>query len=323
MKRLFVIFLLVWPVWAQTPSPTPKGPPIPIENNLVQEPFKVTVKADKDHFELGQSVHLVYQIQGPETAQFSFPEAEKFDIKPFEVRDASSVTLTGSQGQRNWEYRVKATAYESGNLTLPEAVLSVKLKADGDSQQLKLPKLLLEVDRVPLAKDDKRDEVRDAHNLTLFGIPLTVWLAILLGSILVALLCWWLVRWLNRPRVVQTAPALPPYPWALKQLAQLRAERPDQKGQWDAFYEQLSHVLRFYLGWRFSKSLLELTTSETMRNLTLPDLSHRQFKELLETADLVKFARSYPSLEKSELHLSWAQQLVEGNPPQELEVAKA
>jgi len=296
---------------------------VPVEASLAQEPFKVTVKADKDHFELGQPVHLVYQIQGPETAQFTFPEAEKFEIKPFEVRDASPVTLTGSQGQRSWEYRVKATAYETGNLKLPEVVLSVKLKADAASQDLKMPGLFLEVERVPLAKDDKKDEVRDAHSLSLNGIPLLVVLAILLGAILVALLCWWLVRWLNRPRVVQTAPALPPYPWALKQLAQLAAERPDQKGQWEAFYDQLSHILRFYLGWRFGKSLLELTTTETMRNLTLPDLSHRQFKELLESADLVKFARSYPSLEKSELHLSWAQQLVEGNPPAEVEVAKA
>ena len=84
MKRLLLVFLLGWatflvcPAWAQTPSPTPKGPPVPVEASLAQEPFKVTVKADKDHFELGQPVHLVYQIQGPETAQFTFPEAEKF-----------------------------------------------------------------------------------------------------------------------------------------------------------------------------------------------------------------------------------------------------
>lgn len=323
MKKLLIILLLVWPAWAQTPSPTPKGPPVPVEASLTQDPFKVTVKADKDHFELGESVHLVYQIQGPENAQFSFPEADKFEIKPFEVRDASPLTLTGSQGQRNWEYRVKATAYETGNLKLPEASLSVKLKSDGASQDLKLPGLFLEVERVPLTKEDKRDEVRDLHNLAQNGVPLVVVLAVLLGAVLVALISWWVVRWLRRPRKLEVAPALPPYPWALKQLAELNAQRPDQKGQWEAFYDQLSHVLRFYLGWRFKMSLLEQTTSETMRHLTLPDLSHRQFKELLETADMVKFARSYPTLEKSSEHLSWAQSLVEGNAPAEVEVTQA
>ncbi len=313
---MLLFLLLVWPVWAQTPRPPEQ--PIPIEASLKQDGFQITVKAEKNRFELGQPVRLVYRIQGPEEAQFTFPEAEKFDIKPFEVRDAAAVRLTGSQGQRTWEFRVKAAAYETGNLHLPEATLSFKLKSDGASQELKLPGLDFQIDRVPAGKNDKPDEIRDAHALSLHGIPLLVALAALLGALLVALLCWWLVRWLRRPRKVATAPELPPYPWALKQLDELAARRPDQLGQWEAFYDQLSHVLRFYLAWRFKVPLLEQTTSETLRNLTLPDASHRQFKELLECADLVKFARSFPGQEKSDQHLDWARQLVQSNAPPEL-----
>jgi hypothetical protein len=316
LKRLLFFLLLLWPVWAQTP--TPQEQPVPIEASLKQDGFQITVKADKNRFELGQPVRLVYRIQGPENAQFTFPEAEKFDIKPFEVRDAAAVTLTGGQGQRTWEFRVKAAAYETGNLHLPEATLSVKLKSDGASQDLKLPGLDFQIDRVPAGKEDKPDEVRDAHALSLNGVPLVVMLAVLLGGLLVALLCWSLVRWLRRPRRVLAPPPLPPYPWALKQLDELATRRPDQQGQWEAFYDQLSHVLRFYLAWRFQVPLLEQTTSEALRNLTLPDASHRQFKEVLECADLVKFARSFPSHEKSERHLDWARQLVTGNAPIEV-----
>lgn len=308
--------LLILPVWAQTPKPPEQA--IPIEASLKQDGFQITVKAEKNRFELGQPVRLVYRIQGPETAQFTFPEAEKFDIKPFEVRDAAAVTLTGSQGQRTWEFRVKAAAYETGHLHLPEATLSVKLKSDGASQDIKLPGLDFQIDRVPAAKNDKPDEIRDAHALSLNGIPVVVVLVVLLGALLVALLCWWLVRWLRQPRKVAAAPALPPYPWALKQLDELAARRPDQQGQWEAYYDQLSHVLRFYLAWRFKVPLLEQTTSEALRNLTLPDASHRQFKELLECADLVKFARSFPGQEKSDQHLEWARLLVTSNAPPEV-----
>ena len=310
------MLMLVLPVWAQTPKP--QELPVPIEASLKQDGFEVTVKAEKNRFELGQPVRLVYRIQGPEGAQFTFPEAEKFDIKPFEVRDAAAVTLTGSQGQRTWEFRVKAAAYETGNLHLPEATLSVKLKSDGVSRDLKLPGLDFQIDRVPAAKEDKPDEVRDAHPLSLNGIPVVVLLAGLLGALLVGLLCWWLVRWFRRPRKALAPPPLPPYPWALKQLEELASRRPDQHGQWEAFYDQLSHVLRFYLAWRFQVPLLEQTTSEALRNLTLPDASHRQFKEVLECADLVKFARSFPSQEKSEQHLEWARLLVTGNAPADM-----
>jgi hypothetical protein len=320
LKRLLLVLLLAWPVWAQTPKPPEQ--PIPIEATLKQDGFQVTVKAEKNRFELGQPVRLTYRIQGPEAAQFTFPAAEKFEIKPFEVRDASSVILTGSQGQRTWEYRVKAAAYETGNLHLPEATLSVKLKPDAASQDLKLPGLDFQIDRVPAAKTDKPDEVRDAHPLAEHGIPLVVVLAILLGAVLVALLCWALVRWLRRPRRVVAAPALPPYPWALKQLDELAARRPDQQEQWEQFYEQLSHVLRFYLAWRFQVPLLEQTTSEALRSLTLPDSAHRQFKELLESADLVKFARANQG-DKSTQHLEWARQLVTSNaPPEPVEAKK-
>jgi len=320
VKKLLLFLMLVLPLWAQ--SPTPEAP-IPIEASLKQDGFEITVKAEKNRFELGQPIRLVYRIQGPESAQFTFPEAEKFDIKPFEVRDAAAVTLTGIQGQRTWEYRVKAAAYETGHLHLPEATLSVKLKSEAASQDLKLPGLDFQIDRVPAGKEDKPDEVRDAHSLSLNGVPLVVVLAVLLGAVLVALLCWWLVRWLSRPRKVAAAPALPPYPWALKQLDELAAKRPDQHEQWELFYDQLSHVLRFYLAWRFNVPLLEQTTSEALRNLTLPIASHHQFKEVLECADLVKFARSSPGPEKSGQHLDWARQLVTGNaPPEPQEVKK-
>ena len=157
IRRLLLFLLLTMPLWAQTPTPQQ---PIPIQASLRQDPFQITVKAEKNLFELGQSVRLVYQIEGPEGAQFTFPEADKLDIKPFEVRDAAAVALTASGGQRIWEYRVKATAYETGNLKLPEAHLSVKLKADGVSQEIKLPGLEFRVDRMPLGKDDKPDEIR-------------------------------------------------------------------------------------------------------------------------------------------------------------------
>lgn len=283
-------------------------------------PFRVEVKAEKTRFELGQTVKLVYRIEGPPQGQVVFPDAGKLELKPFEVKDAASFALPATAQGRVWEYRVKLTSYETGNLQLPEAHLSVKSSLDGTSEDLKLPGLRFEVERVPAQKGDKPDQIRDLKSLALAGVPWVVWIAAVLAALTGAATVWGLLRWLRNPRKVQAPPPLAPYPWALKELQELSQIRHDG----ERFYERLSYLLRFYLGWRYSLPLLEQTTSETMRVLQLPDPGHRYAKEILEAADMAKFARVVPPGPRLEEHLDWARLLVESHaPPEPVTGAKA
>ena len=319
--RCLLIWLMLTVAWAAAqPTPTPAASPLDVKR--VQKPFEVSLHAEKDRWELAQGLRLTYTIEGPEQAELIFPSAEKLNLKPFEVRDAAPVTMGAKGDRRTWEYRVKITAYETGKLKLPETVISARIAPKAAAQELTLPGLEFQIDRVSAGPNDKPDEVRDAKNLSLQGVPLVVILAVALALLLLGLLLWLLVKWWRRPRRVVQPPALAPYPWALQQLDQLTSERLDQQGQFEAFYDQLTHVLRFYLGWRFQMPLLEQTTSEILRSLQLPDPHYRPAKDLLETADMVKFARSFPSLESSQKHLEWARQIVEENPPQEDAPAK-
>lgn len=324
MSRWVPLLWLVGLLWLQwgwaQPSPSPS--PSPLESRRVQAPFEITLKAEKDRYELAESIKLTYTINGPEQAELTFPEADKLDLKPFEIRDAASATLNASGGRRSWEYRVKVTAYENGKLHLPQGVIKARPGPGQPQIDLSLPSADLQIERVPAGPKDKPDEVRDAKSLEYSGIPPWLVLVIALASVLALMLLRWLVAWLRRPRKVASPPPLDPFPWALQQLEKLASERLDRQGQWEPFYDQLTHVLRFYLGWRFQHSLLELTTSEILSTLSLPDQHFRPAKDLLETADMVKFARSYPQLEKSEQHLTWARQLVEENAPPEPAASK-
>jgi hypothetical protein len=278
-----------------------------------ESPFKIKVEAEKSKFELGQTVKLIYTIEGPAQAVLNFREADKLELKPFEVKDATSFALPASGERKTWEYRLKVTSYETGNLQLPESKLTCKAEPGAVEQDLVLPGLRFSVERVSPRPGDKPDQIRDLKGLVVKGVPWFVWLAGAVLALLLGLSGWALLKWLRRPRPQVQAPSLPPYPWAQQELTRLASLRHDP----EAFYQALSYCLRFYLGWRFSLPLLELTTSETLRVLSLPDQPYRNTKEILEAADLVKFAKLPPASSKLDEHLDWARQLVESNAPEE------
>jgi len=313
--RIFIALLVLSPAWAQ-PTPAPEA--TPIEASASQGAFRVTVSAERHRFELGQSQRLLYRIEGPAEGQVDLPEVGKLDLKPFEVSDAAISALPAQGDRRTWEVRLKVAAYDTGNLKLPGANLQVSPGGQANNTTLTTPTLQFEVDRVPARKGDEPTMVRDAKGLSQHGVPWVVWLAGLLTVALLGLLGRLLWRWWKRPRKTALVPQLDPYPQALADLAALAASQLNQQGQWQEFYDRLSQVLRRYLGWRYHVPLLEQTTTESMRSLSLAEQPHRRLKEILENADLVKFAKMYPPLEQSDKHLSWAKELIEANaPPQE------
>lgn len=311
-KLIIVWILLGVPGWSQ---PGPTATPIPLEATQRQGAFEIRLRAERDRFELGQSQRLFYRIEGPASAQVELPDPAKIDLKPFELTDSSLSSLPSAGERKAWEVSLKVSAYETGSLELPGLQLLVRQEGETSNTTLVAPELKFQVDRVPAREGDQPDMVRDAKGLSAQGVPLVVWLALLASLALLALLAWLLRRWWNRPRRQAVEPPLEPYPWALRELALLIQSPLRSEQRWQEFYDSLTHILRFYLGWRFQLPLLEQTSSETLRSLSLEDPFHRHLKEILETADLVKFARMDPHQEQVDNQLERARGLIEGHPP--------
>lgn len=110
------------------------------------------------------------------------------------------------------------------------------------------------------------------------------------------------------------APPLPPHERALRALRQLRAKGlPDAEGV-DAFYVDLSAIIRRYLEDAFGLRAPEQTTEEFIRAATTSNklaLDHQQLvAAFLEQSDLVKFARYRPATHDMEAAYAAAERLV-------------
>lgn len=215
------------------------------------------------------------------------------------------------QNLGKWENRSRApklerdiafSAWDSGLYRINPIIFTIQ-EASGEQRTAQTPPVLLTVNNPQgidglIAPIGIKDIEREA--LTFEDVMPYVIAIVLIGGI--AFLAWFFYKkWKNRTLspVVQKV-VQPPHVVAERLLQELNAKELWQNGKIKEFYSELSHILRGYLEDQFTMPALESTTDELIGLL-----KKRQFDEeivakmrnLLVTADLVKFAKSKPSTE--------------------------
>lgn len=92
----------------------------------------------------------------------------------------------------------------------------------------------------------------------------------------------------------QQKTVVPPYDEAIAKLHALRQEKLWQAGRVKDYYSSLTDIARAYISGQFGIPAIEMTTDEIMKALKplrLDDSIYRKLKEVMECADLVKFAK--------------------------------
>lgn len=97
-----------------------------------------------------------------------------------------------------------------------------------------------------------------------------------------------------------TQPSVPPHVQAIQDLETLYNQKLWQSGKAKAYYTRLTDILRSYLGGRYGLNAMEMTSDEiiqAVRPLNLPDKNSEDLRNIMLTADLVKFAKHVPEPE--------------------------
>jgi hypothetical protein len=124
------------------------------------------------------------------------------------------------------------------------------------------------------------------------------------------------------PPVIQQI-SQPPHIVAERLLAELRVKKLWQNGKTKEFYSELSRILRGYLEDQFQMPALETTTDELMDLLKKRAFSAdllEKIQDLLQTADLVKFAKVEPPTTIHDDFLLHADTIVEATKPKPIVV---
>lgn len=193
------------------------------------------------------------------------------------------------------------------------------LKADPTSQQgfgvdSQKAQALLKDEGVYTVKNlpFKFAEVRDYTIYAIIGlvvVALVIWLAYMLG-----------IKRIDRITVVPPKPKLPPHIVAIKALEELKNRKLWQNNKHKLYYSSITSILKVYIEDRWALSVLDKTSNEViaeLRDVDMPRDSRSDLIAILQSADLVKFAKVIPDAEECEATFTRAYYFVENTKQKE------
>jgi len=281
-------------------------------STIAQSAPRISSSVDTTAIKIGEQIRFTVRVEADTTAQVIFPEGQTFS--PLETVEAFK-TDTTRQVDRMILQRIYAlTQFDSGSYLLP----TQRIEIDGkgyftDSMQISVASV--EVDTVSKEIYDIKPLIPVEKNRA--DIPFYVW--IILGVLLLlGLVLWYIFR--KKPLSEDEEEALlPPYDRALLELKRLENSRYLIQEEYKKYYSELTDIVRSYLEEDVHISALESTTDQLIAKLELmkdagelkiDEGTIRQFKQILNTADLVKFARSKPESSKAEEDRKSIEQIV-------------
>lgn len=241
---------------------------------------------------------------------------------PFEVYKKQARVEQPNGDRQRFVFTLELLALEPGDAPLPAIDLRVVTKDNSigtvqtESRPYKVQSLLANEPNAQPKQETKPVAVLEDN-----WLPIYV-LGGLAAAALVAGLTLLISRYLQKRRKAAIPPPPPRPPWeiAAEALAELKLRKQAMldAGQGAVFVDQLSDVVRRYLGGRYSFDGLETTTDEMLMQLKTRGASlgfTQEVGQFLGRCDLVKFAKVEPDADEVDLLFAKAQDLVQLSEP--------
>jgi len=259
--------------------------------------------ADTSRILIGDHVNIILEVNQFKNRNFEFPVFRDTIVDKVEVLSVSPIDTLELEDRLKLRQRLVVTSFDTGFYVIPSLTFYDRLNHDSiRSNALPLEVLTLEIDTTKGITDIKMP----------FDVPLGFWeiapyifvALILLG---VAIFLWYYYKKRKQnvvPAPVRVKPAEPAHIWALRELDKLSKDKIWQQGKIKLFHSRLTDIVRTYIEFRFDIPAMECTTSETIAACSpreeIADDICDHLKDMLELADLVKFAKWNPLPDENE-----------------------
>jgi hypothetical protein len=260
-----------------------------------QSASELIVAVDTTKMRIGEQINYTLQLKADSTAQIIFPKQALF--APFEILEESPIDTLRAVSHYLFTKKYALIQFDSGAYWLPPQKVSVNGFAKiSDS-------LLIQVTNVPV--DTLKQKLFDIKPIAQVEENFDALTQSLIFGLLAVLILIGLIYsfFFAKKMRKERRKKLPPFERAIEELKALEAVSPTEHEEYKNYYSRLTDVVRRYLEEEAKISALESTTDELLlklealkqsRKLELEKQTIKNLKSVLQTADLVKFARSMP-----------------------------
>lgn len=278
-----------------------------------QDDPTIRSEVDTTFIRIGEQIHFKVSVETDTMAQVIFPEGQTFS--PLETIEALKTDTVKELDRMTLQKIYALTQFDSGSYTLPKQQIMINGKPYF-TDSLKIDVATVPVDTL----EQKMYDIKPIINVEKANTDLWKILLWILGIAIVAaaLLYWFVFR--KKPLTEEEKVALlPPFDRAILGLKQLEKSKYLIQDDYKTYYSELTDIVRSYLEEDVHVTALESTTEqlidklEMMKDagqLKLDEETIQQFKKVLQTSDLVKFAKSKPETSVAEQDRKSVEQIV-------------
>jgi len=292
--RLSLLFLLIFPrlLWAQLGG-------------------EVRAAVDSTQVLIGAQLNYTLQVKTDSLAQISFPDP--LAVAPFEVLESFPIDTLQAQQHYLFTKKYALIQFDSGRYYIPPQ----RIMIDGFAKMtdsIKVEVTSVVVDTLKQKMYDIKPQIQLDKNYRNLLARL-LWVLLVLGLLIGGL---WAYFSAKRKRALREA-ALPPFERAIEALKALENSHPKAQEEYKDYYSKLTEIVRRYLEEEAKIDALESTSSQLLNKLLLlkdagkiplEKETLKNLKEVLETADLVKFARAVPETGTAPRDREWVEAIV-------------
>lgn len=265
--------------------------------------INASAKLSKTNILIGDQVQLSLSVNitdGVEIEQVNWTVLDT--LSKVEVLNIHEARIINHNNGRLLEQQVILTSFDEGHYVIP--AIQIVYSFQGNQQQILTNDLALTVETIPLGEEELL-EVEPIKDIFKTGYMPSWWvIALALLTPLVVLGIVMLIKKLSNKEQKEQVVVLPPPPpaheLALIKLNALENKQLWQSGNIKAFQSELTYIFREYLENKFAIQALENTSDEiitSIKEVAIEQSKIDQIRHILETADLVKFAKSEPPIE--------------------------